>query len=85
MSTRWVRASVIALGVVAVGVYVATRQSRSEVKTTGPGEPPEDLFRDNEGSKALRHFLSVAYGQGDDASRSTRRRSMPCGHEPKAS
>lgn len=67
MSTRWVRASVIALGVVAVGVYLATSQSRPGSDTVGPGERPQDPFRNNEDAKALRHFLSVMYSHGENA------------------
>src|SRR5450759_3923463 len=67
MSSRWVRTSVIALGAVAVGVYVATRQSEPGADTTGPGERPQDPFRNNEEGKALRHFLSVMYSHGENA------------------
>jgi hypothetical protein len=69
MSTRWVRASVIALGALAAGVYVATRQSRSGPDTIGPGERPQDPFRNNEEGKVLRHFLSVMDSHGEDAAR----------------
>jgi hypothetical protein len=67
MGTRWVRASVIALGVVAVGVYLAASQSRPGSDTVGPGERSQDPFRNNEDAKALRHFLSVMYSHGENA------------------
>lgn len=67
MSTRRVRVSIIALGVVAVGVFVAIRQSQPGSDTVGPGDRPQNPFRNNEDAKALRHFLSVMYGHGENA------------------
>jgi hypothetical protein len=67
MGNRWLRASVITVGAIAVGVLIAILQSQRAADTVHPGQQPQDPFRDNDAAKALRNFLSVMYSQGDDA------------------
>lgn len=67
MGSRWLRASIITVGAIAVGVLIAVLQSQRAADTVHPGQQPQDHFRDNDAAKALRNFLSVMYSQGDDA------------------
>jgi hypothetical protein len=64
---RWLRISVIALGGIGVGVFIAVLRSRRPPDTVGPGQRLQDPFRNNDAAKALRNFLSVMYSQGDNA------------------
>jgi hypothetical protein len=54
------------MGGVAVGAYIATRQSQSGSDTVGR-KPSKNPIRDTEAGKALREFLAVIYNQGDGA------------------
>ncbi len=73
MSTRFVRASVVTLGIIAVGVFIAVRQSQRQSDTTGPNQEPADPFGSSDEGKALRHLLSVMYSSGDNAAEEYRR------------
>jgi hypothetical protein len=67
MGSRWVRVSVIALGAIAVGIFIAVLQSQRAADNVGPAQQPQDPFRNNDAAKALRNFLSFMYSQGDNA------------------
>ncbi len=67
MGSRWIRASFIALGAVAIGVFIAVLQSQHDADTVGPAQRPQDPFRNSDAANALRNFLSVMYSQEDAA------------------
>jgi hypothetical protein len=67
MASRSTRTTILVLGITAVGVYLAIRQSRKIADTTGPGQLSPDPFGESDAGKALRHFLSVMYSSGENA------------------
>ncbi|HEX7158335.1 MAG TPA: hypothetical protein VF214_04950, partial [Edaphobacter sp.] len=73
MGSRWFRASLVLVGAVAVGVYIAVRQSQGASDTATPTSPPIDPFGNSDTGRALRHFLSVMYAHGENAEENYRK------------
>lgn len=73
MGSRWFRASLVLIGAVAVGVYIAVRQSEGTSDTATPVPQPIDPFGSSDTGRALRHFLSVMYAHGENAEENYRK------------